>query len=115
MDNSLAVHCINPETNNFLHLRLFTTTTAALTQRFLTELREKHDVFDAVFLVDYTQHLVAALRRSGLRFQAVRHGNRNTVERVFQEVKRPTPSFSNIFSHAPPTAVETWLETFAVW
>ena len=74
---------VDSSTNKFLHIRLFTTTTTALTQQFLRELREKHDVSDAVFLVDYIQHLSAALRRAGLRFQTIRHGNRNAVERVF--------------------------------
>jgi putative transposase len=58
---------VDSSTNKFLHIRLFATTTTTLTQQFLRELREKHDVSDAVFLVDYAQHLVAALRRAGLR------------------------------------------------
>ena len=106
---------VDPETNKFLHVRLFTTTTTALTQRFLQELQEKHDIENAVFLVDNAQHLATALRRAGLRFQTVRHGNRNAVERVFREVKRRTSSFSNSFSHVQPTTAETWLQTFAVW
>ena len=44
-------------------------TTTALTQRFLQEDRAKHDVENAVFLVDYTQHLATAFRRAGLRFR----------------------------------------------
>ena len=106
---------VDPDTNRFLHIRLFTTTTTALTQQFLQELREKHDVSDAVFLVDYAQHLAAALHRAGLQFQTIRHGNRNAVERVFREVKRRTSSFSNSFSHVQPTTAETWLQAFAVW
>ena len=57
---------VDPDTNKFLHIRLFTTTTTALIQQFLRELREKHDVSDAMFLVDYAQHLLTALRRAGL-------------------------------------------------
>ena len=106
---------VDPTTNEFLHVRLYTTTTTALTERFLRELRKKHDVEDAVFLVDHAKHLAAALRRSGLRFQAVRHGNRNAVERVVREVKRRTSSFSNSFSHVDPATAETWLQAFAVW
>jgi putative transposase len=106
---------VDPETNEFLHLRLFTTTTTALTQKFLRELQEKHDVEDAVFLVDHAKHLAAALQRVGLRFQPVQHGNRNAVERVFREIKRRTSSFSNSFSHVDPTTAETWLQAFAVW
>ncbi len=106
---------VNPDTNEFLHIRLFTTTTTALTQRFLRELREKYDVDDAVFLVNHAQHLATALQRTGLRFRSERHGNRNAIERVFREVKRRTSSFSNSFSHVDPTTAETWLQSFAVW
>ena len=40
---------VDSDTNKFLHVRLFTTTTTALTQQFLRELREKHDVSDSCF------------------------------------------------------------------
>jgi putative transposase len=106
---------VDPETNQFLHVRLFPTTTTALTQQFLQELRQKHDVADAVFLVDHAQHLKTALQRAGLRFQTMRHGNRNAVERLFREIKRRTSSFSNSFSHVDPTTAESWLQAFAVW
>jgi len=76
---------VDPETNTFLHIQLFTTTTTILTQKFLRELREKYDVSEAVFLVDYAYHLAATLNRSGLRFQMLRHGNRNAVKRVFRK------------------------------
>ena len=106
---------VDPKTNQFLHIRLFTTTTTALTQKFLRELRAKHDVSETVFLVDHAHHLAAALNRAGLRFQTLRHGNRNAVERVFREIKRRTSSFSNSFSHVEPATAETWLQSFAVW
>ncbi|WP_136602661.1 IS6 family transposase [Salinigranum halophilum] len=106
---------VDPDTNKILHIRLFQTYTTALTEIFLRELREKHDVSDAVFLVDGAKHLQTALRQSGLRFRYERHGNRNSVERVFREVKRRTSSFSNTFSHVEPETAETWLQSFAVW
>jgi len=81
---------VDPETNKFLHVRLFTTTTTALTQKFLRELKQKHDVSEAVFLVDHAHHLSAALNRVGIRYQTARHGNRNAVERLFREIKRRT-------------------------
>jgi len=43
---------VDPETNEFLHVKLYPTRTTALTEMFLSELREKHDIQDAVFLVD---------------------------------------------------------------
>ena len=105
----------DPETNHLLHVRLFSTTTTALTEMFLRELREKHDVETAVFLVDGAQHLQTALHRAGLRFQMDRHGNRNAVERIFRELKRRTSSFSNCFSHVEPETAESWLQAFARW
>ena len=78
----------DPDTNELLHLRLFAATTTALTEIFLRELWQKHDVADTVFLVDGATHLHAALQRAGLRFQTERHGNRSAVERISREVKR---------------------------
>ncbi|SDK11179.1 Transposase (or an inactivated derivative) [Halovenus aranensis] len=73
---------VDPETNIFLHIRLFSTYTTGLTEIFLHELREKHDV-DAVFLVDDADWLQTALQRHGLDFRYELHGNRNSIERVF--------------------------------
>ncbi|MBO4248984.1 IS6 family transposase (plasmid) [Halomicrobium sp. IBSBa] len=105
----------DPATNDLLHVRLFSTTTTSLTEIFLRELRQKHDVETAEFLVDGAQHLQTALQRSGLRFQISRHGNRNAVERIFRELKRRTSSFSNCFSHVEPETAENWLQAFASW
>ena len=96
----------NPQTNELLHLRLFPTTATALTEIFLTELQQKHDVETAVFLVDGAKHLRAALQRFGLQFQTERHGNRHAVERIFREAKRRMSSFSNCFSHVEPKTAE---------
>jgi putative transposase len=95
----------NPRTNELLHVRLFLTTIAALTDIFLRELWEKHTVDDALFLVDDAPHLKAALHRAGLRFQVDRHGNWNAIERVLREVKRRTSSFSTasaMLNQPPP-------------
>jgi len=63
----------NPQTNELLHIRLFSTTTTALTELFLNELREKHNVESTLFLVDGAKHLQTVLNRAGLRFQTERH------------------------------------------
>ncbi|WP_058994972.1 IS6 family transposase [Haloarcula sp. CBA1127] len=105
----------DPQSNELLHVRLFATTTTTLTEIFLRELRQKHDVETAVFLVDGAQHLQTALQRTGLRFQMCRHGNRNAVERIFRELKRRTSSFSNSFSHVDPETAENWLQSFDCW
>jgi len=80
---------------------------------FLSELREKHQIDDAVFLVDGAPWLQAACHRHELRFQHITHGNRNAVERVFGKIKRRTSQFSNTFSHAEPSTAENWLQAFA--
>ena len=105
----------DPQTNDLLHVRLFSTTTTSLTEIFLRELRQKHNVETAVFLVDGAQHLQTALQRARLRFQMRRHGNRNAIERIFRELKHRTSSFSNCFSHVEPETAESWLQTFARW
>lgn len=106
---------VNPETNRFLHSRLFPSYSILIARGFLTELVEKHDVEDAVFLVDDADDLIGGLRREGLSYRIQQHGFRNSVERVFREVKRRTSLFSNYFSHVDPATAETWLQAHAVW
>ena len=106
---------VDPETNEFPHVWLFSTRTTQLTVLFLRELQQHVPVTQATILIDDAHHLKAALSRLGLRFQMRCHGNRNAIERVFREVKRRTSSFSNTFSHAQPTTAERWLQAFAVW
>ena len=48
---------VDPDTNELLHTKLEPTTTKVLAHSFLTELSEKHDVSDAVFLVDGSHSL----------------------------------------------------------
>jgi len=104
---------VDPATNRLLHVRLFPTRTQALTEMFLSELREKHLVDNAIFLVDGAPWLQAACHRHDLRFQHETYGNRNSVERIFREIKRRTNQFSNCFSHAEAETVENWLQAFA--
>ena len=88
---------VDPETNKFLHVRLFPTRTTQLTMLFLRELQQQVPVTQATILVDDAHHLKAALSRLGLRFQMRRRGSRNAVERVLKKVRRRTSSFSNVF------------------
>ncbi|WP_142860750.1 IS6 family transposase [Salinigranum halophilum] len=106
---------VDPETNQFLHLRLFQTCTTQLTVLFLRELREKQQLSDTTSLIDDAAHLKAALDRLGLRSRVNRHGNRNSVERVFRGIKRRTSLFSNTFSNAKLSTADSWLRAFAVW
>ncbi|WP_338738359.1 IS6 family transposase [Haloplanus salilacus] len=104
---------VDPETNELLHTKLEPTRTNVIAYAFFRELREKHDVDDAVFLVDGAKPLNDACRRHGLDFRYERHGNRNSVERVFREIKRRTTSFSNCFSNAEAETANEWLRSFA--
>ena len=104
---------VDPESNELLHTELEPTRTKVIASSFFAELREKHDVDDAVFLVDGDKALNYACQRHDLDFRYERHGNRNSVGRVFREVKRRTSSFSNCFSNADAETADEWLRSFA--
>jgi putative transposase len=104
---------VDPDSNELLYTKLEPTRTNAIAHAFFAELREKHDVDDAVFLVDGATPLKDACSRHGLDFKYQKHGNRNSVERVFREVKRRTSSFSNCFSHVDPDTADDWLRSFS--
>jgi transposase-like protein len=48
-----------------------------------------------------------------MHFHHETHGNRNPVERVFQEIKRRTEQFYNNFPNADPETVEKWLNALS--
>jgi len=104
---------VDPETNKLLHTKLEPTRTNVLAHAFFADLREKHDVDEAVFLVDGAAPLKDACHRHGLDFRYEKHGNRNSVERVFREIKRRTTSFSNCFSNAEAETADDWLRSFS--
>ena len=103
---------VDPETDEFLHVRLHPSCTIGLTKRFLRKLRQKHAVEDALFLVDGAPWLQTVLFELDLGFQHVTHGQRNAVERLFKEIKRRTNQFANHFRHASAESAESWLQTF---
>ena len=104
---------VDPESNDLLHTKLEPARTNVIADQFFAELREKHDVDDAIFLVDGAAPLQRACDKHDLDFRYERHGNRNSVERVFREVKRRTTSFSNCFSNAKAETANEWLRSFA--
>jgi len=112
-ENYWLYAAVDPETNELLHTKLEPTTNKVIAHAFFTDLREKHDVENAVFLIDGSISLKDACSRHGLDFRYERHGNRNSVERVFREVKRRTSSFSNCFSNAEAETADDWLRSFA--
>ena len=104
---------VDPETNELLHTTVEPTTNSVIAHAFFTELHEKHDGEDAVFLIDGSHSLKDACHRHGLDFRYETHGNRNSVERVCREIKRRTPSFSNCFSNAKAGTADDWLRSFS--
>jgi len=104
---------VDPDTNKLFHTQLEPTRTNVIANAFFAELREKYDVDDAVFLVDGATPLNAACSRHGLDFRYERHGTRNSVERVFHDIKRRTSSFSNCFGNAETDTPDDWLRSFS--
>ena len=86
---------VAPDSDDRLHTELEPTRNNMFADRFFTEARKKHDVDDATFLVGGAVPLHRACDKYDLDFRYERHGNRNSVERVFREVKRRITSFSN--------------------
>ena len=104
---------VDPETNELLYTTLESTINKGIAHAFFAELREKHDVDDAVFLIGGSHSLKDACRRHSLDFKYERYGNRNSVERVFREIKRRTITLSNCFSNAEADTADEWLRSFA--
>ncbi|RJX43612.1 IS6 family transposase [Halonotius aquaticus] len=104
---------VDAETNELLHTALESTRNTMIAQQFLTEIGEKHDVSEAVFLIDGAQSLQAACHRGGYDFRYEKHGNRNAIERVFREIKRRTVCFSNCFSNASAETADDWIRSLS--
>jgi transposase-like protein len=104
---------VDPDSNDLLHTRLEPTTNSAFAKSFFAELREKHAVEDAEFLIDGSASLAAGCDRYGLSYHYEKHGNRNSVERVFREIKRRAIAFSTCFSNATRQTADEWLRRYA--
>jgi len=106
---------VDPQSNDLLHTKLEPTRNNVIADQFFAELHDKHNVDDAIFLVDGVGPLQRACRKHGLdfRFRYERHGNRNSIERIICEVKPRTTSFSNCFSNAEAETANKWLSSFA--
>ena len=107
------VAAVDPDTNVILHVGLYSSRNTAVTKLFLRELQDKHAIDDAEFLVDGAPWLHAGLFELGMHFRHETYGDRNPVERVFQEIKRRTTKFYNTFSHASPESAEQWLKAIS--
>jgi transposase-like protein len=107
-DRFWLIAAVDPDTNIILHVGLYPSRNTAITKVFLRELQDKHAIDDAEFLVDGAPWLHAGLFELGMHFRHETHGDRNPVERVFQEIKRRTNQFYNTFSRASPESAEEW-------
>jgi putative transposase len=104
---------VDPDSNGLLYTKLEATRNNVFGVKFFAELREKHDVDDAVFLVNSAPQLHEVCNCHGLNFQFVCAGNRNSVECVFREIKHRTSHFSYCFSNAARETADEWLRHFA--
>ena len=95
-------------------MSLFPTATKRTTRCFLVDFHRRYQLDGVEFLVDDASYLDPIPAEDGYRFQILPDGNRNEIERIFQEVERQTSSFSNIFSHVDPETAENWLKAFVV-
>jgi len=104
---------VDPEANELLYTSLETTTNTVIAQTFLAEIDEKHDVSEAVFLINGAHSLQAACHRAGYGSRYEKHGNRNAVERVFREIKCRTVCFSNCFSNTSAETADDWIRSLS--
>jgi len=106
---------VDPYTNEIRHVSLYPTANKQTTRWFLSELHRRYQLDTVEFLVDDADYLGPVLAEDGYRFQVIRHGNRNTIERVFWKIERRTFSFANSFSNVALKTAEEWLEVLAVY
>ena len=67
---------VDDDTNELPYTTLETTRNTIIAQHFLTEIGEKYEVSEAVFLIDGAQSLHTACNRAGYDFRYENHGNR---------------------------------------
>lgn len=79
---------------------------------YLSELREKHHVGDAIVLVDGAPWSQTVCHPHGLRFQHVTDGNRTSVDMSFIKQNNKQISYQ-IYRNVEPNTAENWLQAFA--
>jgi len=93
---------IDAETTEFLHVRFYRTCPIALTEGFQRELSQKHDVVDALFLVDeelgYTPRYTATTFDFSMSYMETR--------KLSNVLKRRTNRFANYFHRSPAECTE---------
>ena len=102
---------VDPETNELLHVRLFPTRTIVLTKQFLQELQEKHDIADAVFLVDGAPWLQTVLFKE-TPISACHPWKSEYCRTCFQRGKSTNRTVYESFP-TPLSRIGLWFQTFA--
>jgi len=74
---------VNPYTNELLHIQLEPTTNSVLGRQFLAQLREKHDVNEAVFSIDGSLSPKDSRSPHGLDLRVERLEDRSGVKCIF--------------------------------
>jgi transposase-like protein len=104
---------VDPQTNEILHVSLYSTANKQTTRWFLTDLHRRYQFGNVKSLVDGADYLGTVLAEDGYLFQVIQHGNRNAIERVFWKIERRTSSFANSFRNVALETAQNWLEAFA--
>ncbi len=82
----LLYAAVDPKTIKLLYTKLEPTTTKALTNSFLAEIREKLNINDAVFLVDGSHSLQVTCQRHEFDFRYGKHIIRNAGHCLVESV-----------------------------
>ena len=78
---------VDPETNEIVALQLYPTTTELTTWWFLGLLHRRWNLTEVTVLVDNATYLTSVLADDGYRFRYEPAGNRNSIKRVFRDIK----------------------------
>jgi len=85
-------HClytvVDPETNEFLHVGLFSVRTTQLAVLFFRKVRDQQQFENATALTDTAPYFIAALDWLGAQFRICRYVNRNSVVVFFMKQRR---------------------------
>ena len=103
---------INPQNREILNINVYTTANYLTTKAFLKETLEGFKNKPKTVLTDNAAYYPKAFRQLGLNRVIKRHGDRNKVERWFQELKRRTQNFYNSFNGDSLATLKNWLSHF---
>jgi transposase-like protein len=103
---------VDTDTNNILHTKLQPTRNHYTAKEFMNEIKNTTSTIACFSSMDYLLFIkrVEVIRSD---FRSLNRENRNSVERVFRELKCRTQAFSNSFSNAHLQTADDWLKSFS--